>query len=731
LSLHFHISVNAKRQNNDLWGEYSFVQGLSHALIKRGVQVSLFFRDEEPVVTQEQGVVLRIAGPHLSEPCVGFPNLLWIINPLNFMLIGMLNRYQSVFCASQMMANQLSKRGVNANCLLQATEVERFHPNKRPPHAKRIPILFVGAYSARARRQIVLDTIEAGFEVQVWGPGWEGVIPNQMWHGKHLSYECLALTYASADIILNSHMRDMAQLGIMNNRSFDAISSGAVVISDKVAGFERKDLTELIQITSKVELVQALNQALGAGPADDDLRLARHQKIASNYSFDTAIEKLIQAAHEALQSSKTAPPAFLPRPSERAQHLRLSAPNKPAETQCEAMQIAASEILVIKSALEVPRSTVLLAPTSADQAEIIHSLTADLRKARTISLHPDLDNWPNELEQIAARARLVGEALESTDLNSALQAKTTQDVVLQKIMSDTPGWVNSQREFSRNLQKRHVVLSPRKQAVNIDRSIGVFVHLYYAELAEVFAQRLAQIEAPVRLYVSTDTADKASRILTHFPDADVRVMPNRGRDIYPKFFGFSDTYQNHDIVLHLHSKRSLHAIALDEWLEHILDCLLPSGVEINRIISYFQSIPTLGVVVPVTLKKVLPAAHWGANCDIARELAYRLDLTSSLPADSMLRFPVGSMFWARVNAIRPLVDLQLELGHFPPEAGQVDCTLAHAIERIVGVVAIDSGHQVLSVAGQKIDLYKKFQRRFKNNGDLRRALISGNLDRGM
>ena len=46
-------------------------------------------------------------------------------------------------------------------------------------------------------------------------------------------------------------------------------------------------------------------------------------------------------------------------------------------------------------------------------------------------------------------------------------------------------------------------------------------------------------------------------------------------------------------------------------------------------------------------------------------------------------FPAGSMYWCRLQALRPLLDVQLSEAEFEDETGQVDGTLAHAIERIV------------------------------------------------
>ena len=211
------------------------------------------------------------------------------------------------------------------------------------------------------------------------------------------------------------------------------------------------------------------------------------------------------------------------------------------------------------------------------------------------------------------------------------------DHLLERIGRNLPLWHSSPEGFERDSGKVNLRLWPRQKAPEIFP--GVFLHLYHADLAPVFAERLAQMPCDYRLYVSTDTEAKAEGIRAALPQAEIRVLDNRGRDIWPKLYGFRDAHARHDIVLHLHGKKSLHSGKLDEWLDHILTSLMGSQGEIARILSFFDSIPRLGMVMPGVFRNVLNAAHWGANHDIARELAHRLGLGAPLRCRWYLRAP--------------------------------------------------------------------------------------------
>lgn len=236
--------------------------------------------------------------------------------------------------------------------------------------------------------------------------------------------------------------------------------------------------------------------------------------------------------------------------------------------------------------------------------------------------------------------------------------------------------------------------------------VAAVVHAFYPESLALILLRLRNIPVVVDLFVSTDTEEKKAAIaaMTAGWDrgaVDIRIVPNRGRDIAAKFVGFADVYDRYDLFIHLHTKKSPHGGApLARWLDYLLDNLLGSPDIARAGLALFDD-PRVGIVFPQHLFEVRGVLNWGYDYELARGLMGRMGV--EIDKNRVLEFPSGSMFWGRSAAIRGLLDLQLRFEDFPQESAQVDGTLAHAIERCVLMAAEARGFEWLKIVRR--DLY--------------------------
>jgi len=225
----------------------------------------------------------------------------------------------------------------------------------------------------------------------------------------------------------------------------------------------------------------------------------------------------------------------------------------------------------------------------------------------------------------------------------------------------------------------------RNAAPATNPSVAVICHIFHDELTPVLGGHLRNIPFPCPIFITTDTPAKQADIRRYFADwttgpVEVRLAPNRGRDIAPKLVALADVHSRFEYVLHVHSKRSVHDARLHGWGEFLFKNLVGSPEIVGSIFEIFARSPNVGLVASQHFEPVRFGLGWGTNFELAEKVAARMGV--SISRTRLFDFPSGSMFWARTAALRPLLDLRLAVDDFPPELGQFDGTLAHAIERI-------------------------------------------------
>jgi len=230
-----------------------------------------------------------------------------------------------------------------------------------------------------------------------------------------------------------------------------------------------------------------------------------------------------------------------------------------------------------------------------------------------------------------------------------------------------------------------------------DRPCAV-LHVWYPELLDELVAALRASGVDWRLVLTTAPEREQAvreRIARLGIDAEIEVFENRGRDILP-FLHVANRLLDEGVstVLKLHGKRSTHRPDGEIWRRELLDKLL-APERATRIAAAFRDDTTLGLICAEGHLQPLDY-YWGANQANVEYLTRRLGIPApDVEHDS---FIAGSMLWLRPAALRPLLDAHLDIEEFEPEAGQLDGTLAHAIERVLTLSAAAAGFRTADAA---------------------------------
>lgn len=234
--------------------------------------------------------------------------------------------------------------------------------------------------------------------------------------------------------------------------------------------------------------------------------------------------------------------------------------------------------------------------------------------------------------------------------------------------------------------------SPGSSSTPAVDGVCVVIHAYYPDLLPEILELLSQWDVPHRIIVTT-VPNKRSEVedfLAHVSvPSKVVVFENRGRDVLP-FMNVAEEALacGEQLILKLHTKRSLHRGDGDTWRADLLSKLVDAR-SAKRIYDAFCATPELGLVAPEG-HVLSMTTYWGGNKDRVNEICRDMGLPNVRPEHDW--FAAGSMFYVRSEALRALLQLPFAEGDFEAEAGQVDGTLAHAIERAFSIAVRESGY---------------------------------------
>lgn len=250
------------------------------------------------------------------------------------------------------------------------------------------------------------------------------------------------------------------------------------------------------------------------------------------------------------------------------------------------------------------------------------------------------------------------------------------------------------------------ITNESKRLELLKKKIAVQIHVYYTDLLFDIYVNLSEIPFNFDLYLSTDTGEKYNEIQQFFKSNKIKgsvfieVFENRGRDIAPFIMQMKDRIKTYDYICHLHTKKSKHSLFGDEWRDYLYFNLMGTKNNIESLFYLFENNKEIGIIYPETYLAIKDQMVIGSNQEIFDILCDRMNI----PNKFNNRFPAGSMFWARTQAIMPLFETVI-IEDFDNESGQLDCTMAHAIERILVVLTEGRGYQAIQTFNKTVDNY--------------------------
>ena len=225
--------------------------------------------------------------------------------------------------------------------------------------------------------------------------------------------------------------------------------------------------------------------------------------------------------------------------------------------------------------------------------------------------------------------------------------------------------------------------------------IAIQVHLYYEDLLEEVINKVNNIPSKFDLFITIISSLRSIKIKEYIKKNskahkyEIMIVENKGRDILPFIIQMKNKIKNYKYFCHIHTKKSKHKNSLGYiWRNYLFQNILGSKEIISEILSDFENFEKLGFIFPEPYYKITKNNYgfnnieFGLNRLNKHYMNYILNkIFPGYEIGNFLVFPLGNMFWAKVNAIHQIFKIRF-LKLFPKELNQTNDTIMHAIERI-------------------------------------------------
>ena len=189
-------------------------------------------------------------------------------------------------------------------------------------------------------------------------------------------------------------------------------------------------------------------------------------------------------------------------------------------------------------------------------------------------------------------------------------------------------------------------------------TIAVQAHIFYTDLIEEMIKKINNIPFIFDLFISTDTIDKKNIIEKYVKRNtkanyyEIIALENKGTDLLPMVIQMKNKIWNYKYFCHIHSRQSNNSEFGKVWRDYLLQNLLGNDETIKNIIDTFIKNEKIGFIYPEIIYNLTKIPYMiSKNNDIY--INYVINkIFPCYRVGTMLKYPLGNMFWAKVDAIK-------------------------------------------------------------------------------
>lgn len=235
------------------------------------------------------------------------------------------------------------------------------------------------------------------------------------------------------------------------------------------------------------------------------------------------------------------------------------------------------------------------------------------------------------------------------------------------------------------------------------KKIALFLHTGYPDLFDYDLRFLKNLPPEIDVIV-TNRDEKQIAILREKFGGGLQnhltfiKVEQRGRDMSALLVGCHDYLMQYEYICFIHDKKSSqkeNTVVGASFRDLLWENTLFSTEYVSNILNRFEENPCLGLQVPPNVYHGTyfngSLTPWTICYDRTVELAYSLGMKAPFDRNKDA-FSVGSVFWARTDALKTLFMHEWTYHDFPGEPVPADGTIGHAIERIFPYVAQHNGY---------------------------------------